>query len=217
MPFFRRTKPDVPVDALGRPWRSAVPPGLRTGLFDEPEDVARAALGDDADDEDVALRAELDEEIASDLDDFADAVETLRPGDMGRLVAFWTNVDEDDRRAAYDRAQEVAETTGRREVIRRFQDELMTWSQAHSALGRVATERMLIPGDDPLGHGSDRHAVRPVLIDTMVALALQDELDDADFETLFGPWRDAMGDGDDAEESNGPAGIADPNARPPVV
>jgi hypothetical protein len=212
VPFFRRSKPDVPVDALGRPWRSAVPSGLRTGLFDEPEGPA-----DDDAAEEVALPAELDPDIASDLDDFADAVETLRPGDMGRLVAFWGNIDEDDRRSAYDRAQEAAETTGRREVIRLFQEELRTWSQAHSTLGPVAPERMLIPTDDPLSLASGRYAVRPVLVDTMVALALQDELDDADFETLFGPWRDAMGDGDgDADAADGRDGRARPTDPSPA-
>ena len=207
MRLFRRPKPDVPLTALGRPWRSAVEPGLRTGLFDDPE-TTNADTDEEADPEVVAVRAVLDPDIVSDLDDFADAVETLSPGDMGRLVAFWGNIDVDDRRSTYDRAQDAAEATGRRDVMRRFQDEILTWSRAHNVLGPVASERMLIPGDDPLGTDAGRHAVRPVLIDTMVALTLQDELDDKDFETLFGPGRDAMGDADD--EGGEPAGTADP-------
>jgi len=207
--FRRRAKPDEPLTALGRPWRSSVEPGLRTGLFDE-EDAGleagasgEAGRGDvDADlaDEDAAAtRAALDPDIVSDLDDFADAVEALRPGDLSRLFAFWRNVAEDARMTAYAHAQAAAERTGRRDVIRRFQDELETWSRALGGRGRSAPERMLIPGDEPLAHG--RAEVRPALVDTMVALSLQDELDDGDFETLFGPWRDAMGDGGDGSGS----------------
>jgi hypothetical protein len=33
-------------------------------------------------------------------------------------------------------------------------------------------------------------------MDAATALALQDFLDDADFDTLFGPWANAMGDED---------------------
>ena len=195
MPLFRRSKPDVPLTALGRPWRSSVEPGLRTGLFD---DAAGSPDGPaDADPEVAAVRSTLDPEIVSDLDDFADAVETLSPGDMGRLHAFWRNIDEDARMDAYDHAQPAAERTGRRDVIRQFQDELGTWSRAYQGISRAAPERMLIPTDDPLTLASGRHEVRPALVDTMVALALQDELDDKDFDTLFGPWRDAMGEGDE--------------------
>jgi hypothetical protein len=213
MPLFRRPKPDVPLTALGRPWRSSVEPGLRTGLFDDVEGSPDGP--DDEDAELAAIRSTLDPEIVSDLDDFADAVETLSPGDLGRLHAFWRNIDEEARMSAYDRAQRAAERTGRREVIRQFQDELLTWSRAYQGISRAAPERMLIPTDDPLTLVSGRHEVRPALVDTMVALALQDELDDTDFETLFGPWRHAMGDEDEADEADEPdggveAGLVDP-------
>lgn len=214
MPLFRRPKQDVPLTALGRPWRSSVEPGLRTGLFDEPDEAA----GDQAnagDPEVAAVRATLDAEIVSDLDDFADAVETLTPGDMARLHAFWRNIDEDARFDAYEHAQPAAERTGRRDVIRQFQDDLGTWSRVYSEMGRVAQELMLAPGDGlhPLAHG--REEIRPALVDTMVALALQDELDDADFDTLFGPWRDAIGEDDDGPSADGPADGSDAGEKPP--
>ena len=215
MPLFRRSKPDVPLTALGRPWRSAVEPGLRSGLFDDLEAPETGGEQDEADEEALAVRSTLDPEIVSDLDDFADAVETLSAGDMGRLFAFWQNIDEDARMAAYDHAQPLAERTGRRDVIREFQDELLAWSRAYQGISRTAPERMLIPTDDPLALASGRHEVRPALVDTMVALALQDALDDEDFETLFGPWRDAMGDAED--EADEPASSAGPTAPPPVV
>lgn len=218
MPFFRRPKPDVPLDALGRPWQSAVDPGLRTGLFDEaggPTAGSPGAPTDDGDAEDpevAATRSALDPEIVADLDDFADAVETLSAGDMSRLYAFWRNIDEEARIDAYERAQAAAVRSGRRDVIRLFQDDLESWSRVYSGLGRVASERMLLPTDDSLT--ANRHQIRPVLTDTMVALTLQDELDDADFDTLFGPWRDAMG-----EEDDGPSetdDVSDQVAGPPV-
>ena len=45
---------------------------------------------------------------------------------------------------------------------------------------------------------------------------MQDELDDADFETLFGPWHDALGDDDDdaTDETGEPDG--GPAAGPPA-
>lgn len=195
MPLFRRPKPDVTLTALGRPWRSAVEPGLRTGLF--PEDEAVPGGSDDIDDEPGTARSRLDPDIVSDLDDFADAVDDLRPGDMSRLYAFWRNVDEEARLSAYERAQAAAEATGRRDVIRSFQDELDTWSlRPEGRVGQTPAELMLLPGDGPMPLTHGRQDVRPALVDTMVALALQDELDDDDFDALFGPWRDAMGDGD---------------------
>ena len=57
------------------------------------------------------------------------------------------------------------------------------------------------PGQPDISVGANRQAAVPALIDTATALALQDVLDDADFDTLFGPWLNAMG-GDDPEASS---------------
>lgn len=151
----------------------------------------------------------LDPEIHSDLDDLVKAIDALGPGDFPRLVAFWETIDPAVRDAAHERAQAAAARTLRRDVIHALQEELISWaSPSQSArAGRVDGWLLVGPGQDQY----DRRRALPALLDTALALTVQDELDDADFETLFGPWRDAMGDDAAAEEV--PAS-ADPGAAP---
>ena len=150
----------------------------------------------------------LDPAIRGDLADFVHAIEELTSGDFQRLVAFWETVDPQARDEAHERSQAAAARTLRRDVIHELQEELIAWatpSQSARA-GRIDGWLQIGPESDQY----DRRRALPALLDTALALTVQDELDDADFDTLFGPWQDALGDagdGDDAEEA-GPPGAS---------
>jgi hypothetical protein len=148
----------------------------------------------------------LDPEIHDDLDDFAHAIEALSSGDFQRLIAFWETVDPQARDEAHERSQAAAARTERRDVIHGLQEELIAWASPSQAARAGRVEGLLPIGPD--SEDNDRRRALPALLDTALALTVQDELDDADFETLFGPWRDAMGDEDDKVDE--PAGSADP-------
>jgi hypothetical protein len=153
----------------------------------------------------------LDPEIHGDLNDFARAIDALSSGDLERLVAFWEIVDPGARDAAHEHAQEAALRTGRRDVIHALQEDIIAWGGPSQAARAGAIEAWLPVA--PLQYG--RRRALPALIDTALALAVQDELDDEDFETLFGPWRDAMGDDDDpAHEADEIPANADPDVPP---
>lgn len=160
----------------------------------------------------IARWPRLDPEIHGDLDDFARAIDVLSAGDLQRLVAFWEGVSPQARDDAHLHAQAAAARTERRDVINTLQEDVLEWASPSEAArgGRIDA---LLPALEPLDQYSRRNAI-PVLLDTALALAVQDELDDEDFETLFGPWRDAMGD--DEDEADEPAPSAGPTASPPV-
>lgn len=144
----------------------------------------------------------LDPEIRGDLADFVHAIEELTSGDFQRLVAFWETVDPQARDEAHERSQAAAARMLRRDVIHELQEELIAWatpSQSARA-GRIDGWLQIGPESDQY----DRRRALPALLDTALALTVQDELDDEDFESLFGPWQDAMGDAgaaDDTEEA----------------
>ena len=146
---------------------------------------------------------DLDEDIQADLDDFSEAVRTLTSGDLARLTAFWNGIDPDARSRAHEHAREEIERSGRREVVRDIQDRLMTWSGGE-LVGRTGWgDRWLDPGVDPIQDGNQRVTALPALADTVLALTLQDRLEDADFDALFGPWSHAIGEADDAAPTEG--------------
>jgi hypothetical protein len=151
----------------------------------------------------------LDPEIQGDLDDFAHAIDVLSPGDYQRLIAFWETVAPRARDEAHERAQAAAIRTGRRDVIHSLQEELIAWGGPSQAARTGSIEAWLPVGPDSEQY--DRRRALPALLDTALALTVQDELDDADFETLFGPWRDAMGDGEESDDG----ADADAPAPPP--
>jgi hypothetical protein len=145
----------------------------------------------------------LDPEIHGDLNDFARAIGDLSAGDLERLIAFWETVPADARDSAHTRAQEAAVRTGRRDVIHALQEDIIAWG-APSQAARAGNIEAWLPVDT---QQYGRRRAMPALLDTALALTVQDELDDADFETLFGPWHDAMGDPsepDDGQETEPP-------------
>ena len=149
----------------------------------------------------------LDPEIHGDLDDFARAIENLSSGDLQRLIAFWDTVSDEARNDAHEHAQEAALRTGRRDVIHALQEDLIAWGGPSQAARAGNIEAWL-----PVGAGQyDRRRALPALLDTALALTVQDELDDADFETLFGPWRDAMGDENESDVGDGDGPAAPPS------
>jgi hypothetical protein len=154
----------------------------------------------------------LDPEIHGDLNDFARAIDDLSSGDLERLVAFWETVPADAREEAHVHAQDAAQRTGRRDVIHALQEDIIAWGSPSQAARAGNIEAWLPTDTQQYG----RRKALPALLDTALALTVQDELDDEDFETLFGPWRDALGDEDDADEAAEPASGADPDAPPPV-
>jgi hypothetical protein len=148
----------------------------------------------------------LDPEIHGDLDDFARAIVDLGSGDLQRLIAFWETVSPEARDHAHDRAQEAALRTGRRDVIHALQEDIIAWGGPSQAARAGNIEAWL-----PVADGQyDRRRALPALIDTALALTVQDELDEPDFDTLFGPWQDAMGDGDEASDGDRADGPAAP-------
>jgi hypothetical protein len=152
----------------------------------------------------------LDPDIHGDLNDFARAIGDLSAGDLERLIAFWETVPPDARENAHVRAQEAALRLGRRDVIHALQEDIIAWGGPSQA-ARAGNIEAWLPVD---GQQYGRRRALPALLDTALGLTVQDELDDEDFETLFGPWRDAMGDAED--EADEPAPAAGPTAPPPV-
>ena len=142
----------------------------------------------------------LDPEVQSDLDDLAKAIGDVTPDDLERLTAFWETVDPDARDEAHEHAKAAAARTLRRDVIHALQEEIIAWGGPSQAARSGSIEAWLPVATEQYG----RRKALPALLDTALALTVQDELDDKDFETLFGPWRDAMGDPDD--EADEPAG-----------
>jgi hypothetical protein len=154
----------------------------------------------------------LDPEIHGDLNDFARAIDDLSSGDLERLVAFWETVPAEARDEAHVHAQDAAQRTGRRDVIHALQEDIIAWGSPSQAARAGNIEAWLPTETQQYG----RRKALPALLDTALALTVQDELDDEDFETLFGPWRDALGDEDDADEAAEPASVADLDGPPPV-
>lgn len=148
----------------------------------------------------------LDAEVHGDLDDLVRAINDLSSGEFQRLVAFYEAVDPEDREAAHERGQAAAARTLRRDVIHSLQEELIAWATPSQSARTGQVDGWLMIGPAPDQY--DRRRALPALLDTALALTVQDELDDKDFETLFGPWRDAMGDEDD--EVEGPTGQPPP-------
>jgi hypothetical protein len=156
----------------------------------------------------------VDPEIAADLDDLSDAIAELTAGDCQRLHAFWVGVGEERRLVAHAHAQQLAERSGRRDLIRDLQVELVEWGRG-TPRGRTGWgEQWFDPDPEPGVGGPARPVAVPALLDATTALALQDLLDDADFEVLFGPWTNAMGDGSGDHEADDAQG-AQPAEREP--
>jgi hypothetical protein len=154
------------------------------------------------------LRRGVDPEILRDLDDFADAVGVLTPGDCARLVAFWEAGDLDDRAVAHEHARGALDDTGRRELVKAIQAGLVDWSGRTPRGGTGWGDRSFDPPGEPLLEGGRRSAALPALADTALALAVQDRLPERDFDVLFGPWSHAIGVGEvelEAEEGSGSA------------
>jgi hypothetical protein len=187
---------------------SLVTPGPSTALHDTRSEASRrydtdvprisvrapratARAGDSA-------RGIRDPEIRGDIDDLVEAVASLTSGDCGRLHAFWRGTDEAARAIAHDHAQAFAERSGRRDAIRSLQRELLDWSRSGASERSGWVEAALGPDPSSAAGGPGRDLAVPAIMDAATALALQDFLDDADFDTLFGPWANAMG-GEEAE------------------
>jgi hypothetical protein len=147
-----------------------------------------------------SARGIRDPEIRRDLDDLAEAVTTLTSGDCGRLHAFWQGTDRTARAIAHDHAQAFAERSGRRDAIRSLQRDLLDWSRSGASERSGWVEAALGPDPSTAAGAPGRDLAVPAIMDAATGLALQDFLDDADFDTLFGPWAHAMG-GEDAEEA----------------
>ena len=152
-----------------------------------------------------SARRGVDPEILRDLDDFAAAVSELTPGDCSRLVAFWQATDGGRRGAAHEHARAALEEGGRVDLVRAIQTALVDWSGNAPRGGTGWGDTSFDPVGDPLIEGGRRSAALPALADTALALAVQDRLEESDFDLLFGPWSHAMGVGDvsfDAEDED---------------
>jgi hypothetical protein len=200
--FRRDRKTRVPVDALGRPFRSAVE---RTVSGDGPPSAPGAPLDAQRMAERSSLAPGLDPLIFGDLDDLADAMVAIDAGDCDRLLAFWRGIDPDARATAHEHAQDLAESTDRLKLLRFVQDEMLGWAQGRDTGNRPHVERWFDPLANASIHRPSWMEALPALADAAAALALQDVLDDADFDTLFGPWLNAMGGEPEDPEGDGDA------------
>ncbi len=143
----------------------------------------------------------LDAAIRGDLDDLLAALDGLGQADCARLHAFWSGIEPAVLTTAHEHARDAAGRTRRLDAIADIQAELYDWGAAGRSRGTTGWgEQWVDPGQPDISVGANRQAAVPALIDTATALALQDVLDDADFDALFGPWLNAMG-GDDPEAS----------------
>jgi hypothetical protein len=154
-----------------------------------------------------SLAPGLDPEILSDIDDLVAAIGQLDAADCDRLLAFWRGIDPDTRTAALEDARAVAEANDRMTLIRSVQDEVLGWTQKRDSGERPNVERWFAPVGTATIHQSSWLDAMPALADATTALALQDLLDDASFDALFGPWLNAMGSADDAEDAGDADGV----------
>ena len=141
-------------------------------------------------------RSGVDPEILRDLDDFAAAVSELTPGDCSRLVAFWHATDSGRRGTAHEHARAALDEARRVDLVRAIQTALVDWSGDAPRGGTGWGDSSFDPVGDPLIEGGRRSSALPALADTALALAVQDRLEESDFDLLFGPWSHAMGVGD---------------------
>src|SRR5207249_11592728 len=119
---------------------------------------------------------------------------------------------------AHEHAREAAEATDRIDLLRTLQAEVVQWATGEprraTAYGEGWFDLMFDPGRDPIRDAQGRGAAVPALLDAVLALALQDGLDEADFETLFGPWTNAMGDGSEGGDTGDRGQRGDEDRRP---
>jgi hypothetical protein len=164
-----------------------------------------------------AAAAIRDPEIRGDLVNLTEAVRSLTPGDCGRLHAFWQGTDETARTSAHEHAQAFAERSGRRDAIRAIQNDLLDWSRTGASHQSGWVEAALGPDPGSVVGGPGRDLAVPAIMDAATALALQDFLDDADFDTLFGPWAHAMGNQDAGSDAEGGAEATDASVDGPTT
>ena len=155
-----------------------------------------------------SLAPGIDPAILGDIDDLVEAIGQLDAGDCDRLLAFWRGIDPEVRATAVEDARAVAEANDRLTLIRSVQDEILGWTQQRDTGYRPNVERWFAPVGSAALHQSSWIEAMPALADATTALALQDLLDDTDFDALFGPWLNAMGsavsDGTEPDD-DGPA------------
>lgn len=170
---------------------------------DETSGSARAS-------ERASLAPGIDPAILGDIDDLVEAIGQLDAGDCDRLLAFWRGIDPDVRATAVENSRTAAEANDRLTLIRSVQDEIVGYTQDRDTGNRPNVERWFAPlGSAALNQSSWLEAL-PALADATTALALQDVLDDTDFDALFGPWLNAMGSAveDDTTADDEPASEA---------
>ena len=160
-----------------------------------------------------SLAPDLDPAILNDIDDLVQAIAQLDAGDCDRLLAFWRGIDPEVRATAVEDARAAAEASDRMTLISSVQDEILGWSQQRDTGNRPNVERWFAPMGSAAINQSSWLDAMPALADATTALALQDVLDDTDFDALFGPWLNAMGSTLDDDGDPG-ADDADGGAEP---
>ena len=154
----------------------------------------------------------IDPEILGDIDDLVEAIGQLDASDCDRLLAFWRGIDPDIRATAIEDARVAAEANERLALIGSVQDEILGFAQQRDTGDRPNVERWFAPMGTASIHQSSWLDAMPALADATTALALQDVLDDTDFDALFGPWLNAMGSTDYVEDDTGqPGGASSPD------
>ncbi len=158
----------------------------------------------------ASLAPGIDPAILGDIDDLVDAIGQLDAGDCDRLLAFWRGIDPDVRATAVEDARAAAEANDRLTLIRSVQDEILGWTQQRDTGYRPNVERWFAPVGSAALHQSSWMEAMPALADATTALALQDVLNDTDFDALYGPWLNAMGSAvDDGTAPDDETGLDD--------
>ncbi|MHB8398613.1 MAG: hypothetical protein ACYDCI_06730 [Candidatus Limnocylindrales bacterium] len=153
--------------------------------------------------------------IRRDLDDLIASLPKLGPVEYTRLHAFWSGIEPAERAAAHERAQAAATAADRRALIQGIQRTILDWGGEQQSRGTTGWgEQWVDPDPDEKRGGSARSAAVPAIVDAALALALRDVLAAADFDVLFDPWLDAVGEDDPdrpgvADRSDGSDDVAD--------
>jgi hypothetical protein len=192
------------------------------------EDLEDDEAGDEEDAETAERQAELQAELARQAEEFGltgsnptaaygangqavaallDRLERIRPTMMERVADAWDSVDPAERDI-------VNRELDHRHRDGRHRDEL------------AAAEQMVTDWLNARVHADEDEATLARIVadaakDAVDALILDRDLDDADYETLYGPWAEAMGTGEEDgdtdaqsdEETEGDAGEFGPNTE----
>jgi hypothetical protein len=174
------------------------------------EDLEDEEEADDPE-EQARRKAELEAELARQAEEFGltgsnptaaygsngeqvaailDRLERLRPEQMERVADAWDAIEPAERDVIYRELARQHRDGRHRDELAAAEQMVTDWLNARTGPTSSSSEAELA------------RVVADAATDAVDALILADDLDDADYSTLYGPWDDAVGPPDDDDEAS---------------